>query len=121
VPDAQPPYNAITDFTPIALLATGPYVLVAHPSLKVKTLAELIALAKAQPGKIDYASLGNGTGNHPATELFKSRAGIDLVHVPYAGAAPATTDLVGGGLRPLRPRRDGEMGSGCQGLGARIE
>ena len=98
IPSLMPnlPYNAITDFTPIALLATGPYVLVAHPSLKVKTLAELIALAKAQPGKIDYASPGNGTGNHLATELFKSRAGIDLMHVPYAGAAPATTDLVGG-------------------------
>ena len=90
------PYNVLTDFTPIALLATGPYVLVAHPSLGVSTLAELIALAKERPGRINYASPGNGTGNHFATELLKTRAGIDLVHVPYPGAAPATTDVVGG-------------------------
>lgn len=90
------PYDVLTDFTPIALLATGPYVLVTHPSLGVSTLAELIALAKERPGRINYASPGNGTGNHFATELLKTRAGIDLVHVPYLGAAPATTDVVGG-------------------------
>lgn len=90
------PYDVLSDFTPIALLATGPYVLVVHPSLGVSTLAELIALAKERPGRINYASPGNGTGNHFATELLKTRAGIDLVHVPYPGAAPATTDVVGG-------------------------
>ena len=98
IPTIMPdlPYNALTDFTPIALLAKGPYVLVAHPSLGVSTLAELVARAKARPGAINYASPGNGTGNHFATELFKARAGVDLVHVPYPGAAPATTDVVAG-------------------------
>ncbi|MDB5413334.1 MAG: LacI family transcriptional regulator [Rubritepida sp.] len=98
IPSIMPnlPYNAITDFTPIALLASGPYVLVAHPSLQVTTLADVIALAKARPGTLNYASPGSGTGNHFATELFKSMAGIDIVHVPYPGAAQATTDTVGG-------------------------
>lgn len=98
IPSVMPnlPYNVATDFAPVAMLATGPYVLVAHPSLGVSTLAELIALARARPGRINYASPGNGTGNHFATELLKVRAGIDLTHVPYPGAAPATTDVVGG-------------------------
>jgi tripartite-type tricarboxylate transporter receptor subunit TctC len=69
---------------------------VIHPSLPVKTVAELIALAKAQPGKINFGSGGNGTGAHLALELFRSRAGIDVVHVPYKGNGPATTDLLGG-------------------------
>ncbi|HEY4252358.1 MAG TPA: tripartite tricarboxylate transporter substrate binding protein [Roseomonas sp.] len=98
IPSVMPnlPYHPLNDFTPLALLSTGPYVLVVHPSLPVTTLAELIALAKARPGQLNYASPGNGTGNHLATELFKAQAGIDMVHVPYAGAAPATTSLVGG-------------------------
>ena len=98
IPSVMPnlPYDVATDFTPVAMMATGPYVLVAHPSLGVSTMAELIALAKARPGTINYASPGNGTGNHFGTELLKVRAGIDLTHVPYPGAAPATTDVVGG-------------------------
>ncbi|MCW8085451.1 tripartite tricarboxylate transporter substrate binding protein [Sabulicella glaciei] len=98
IPSVMPnlPFRVVEDFTAVALLATGPYVLVAHPSFRACTLPELIALAKSRPGQIDYASPGNGTGNHLASELFKARAGIDLVHVPYAGAAPATTDVVGG-------------------------
>ncbi len=98
IPSIMPniPYNVNTDFTSIALLASGPYVLVAHPSVPVRTLADVIALAKARPGTLNYASPGSGTGNHFGTELFKSMAGIDIVHVPYPGAAQATTDTVGG-------------------------
>jgi tripartite-type tricarboxylate transporter receptor subunit TctC len=98
IPSIMPnlPYNANTDFTAIALLASGPYVLVAHPSVPVHTLADVIALAKARPGTLNYASPGSGTGNHFGTELFKAMAGIDIVHVPYPGAAQATTDTVGG-------------------------
>lgn len=98
IPSVMPnlPFHVVEDFTAVALLATGPYVLVAHPSFPARTLPELIALARSRPGQINYASPGNGTGNHLASEQFKARAGIDLVHVPYAGAAPATTDVVGG-------------------------
>ncbi len=98
IPSIMPnlPYNVGTDFTPIALLAIGPYVLVAHPSVPARTLADVIALARARPGGLNYASPGSGTGNHFATELLKAMAGIDIVHVPYPGAAQATTDTVGG-------------------------
>lgn len=101
IPSIMPnlPYNVGTDFTAIALLASGPYVLVAHPSVPVRTLADVIALAKARPGTLNYASPGSGTGNHFGTELFKAMAGIDIVHVPYPGAAPATTDTVAGNVQ----------------------
>jgi tripartite-type tricarboxylate transporter receptor subunit TctC len=90
------PYNALTDFAPVIRIATGPYVLVVHPSLGVKSVKELIALAKKQPGKIDFASSGNGGAQHLVTELFMYMAGIKLNHVPYKGSGPAQQDLMSG-------------------------
>jgi len=90
------PYDAARAFAPITQLASTPYLLVAHPSVPVKDVAELIALAKAGPGKINYASGGIGVGSHLAGELFKTMAGIDIVNVPYKGAPQATNDVVGG-------------------------
>jgi tripartite-type tricarboxylate transporter receptor subunit TctC len=93
---ASLPYDPVKDFAPIAPLAIGSLALVVHPSLDVKTVKELVALAKASPGKLNYASPGNGTPHHLAMELFKSRAGLDVVHVPYKGTAQAVQDLLGG-------------------------
>ena len=90
------PYNALADFAPVIRVATGPYVLVVHPSLEVKSVKELIALAKKQPGKIDFASSGNGGAQHLVTELFMYMAGIKLNHVPYKGSGPAQQDLMSG-------------------------
>ena len=90
------PYNALTDFAPVIRIATGPYVLVVHPSLGVHSVKELIALAKKQPGKIDFASSGNGGAQHLVTELFMYMAGIKLNHVPYKGSGPAQQDLIAG-------------------------
>ena len=90
------PYNAAKDFAPVSLLALNPQLLAVHNSMPVGTVKELIAYAKAQPGKLNYASVGEGTPNHLAMELFKSMTGTQMVHVPYKGAAPAVTDLVGG-------------------------
>jgi tripartite-type tricarboxylate transporter receptor subunit TctC len=90
------PYNPLTDFVPITQVANLPFVLVVHPSLPVKTVPELIALAKREPGKLNYASVGNGSAVHLASELFKQLAGIDIVHVPYKGSAPALTGLLQG-------------------------
>ncbi len=90
------PYDPDRDFSPITMLASTPYLFVAHPSVPAKTVAELIALARAKPGQINYASGGIGVGSHLAGELFKSMAGIDIVNVPYKGAPQATTDVVGG-------------------------
>ena len=89
-------YDALKDFTPVGLVLIGPYLLVAHPSVGVRTLKDLLALAKAQPGRVNYASAGNGSPNHLATELLKSVAGVDIVHVPYKGAPRAVADLLGG-------------------------
>jgi tripartite-type tricarboxylate transporter receptor subunit TctC len=93
---ASLPYDPVKDFAPIAPLAIGSLALVVHPSLNVKTVAELVALAKANPGKLNYASPGNGTPHHLAMELFKSKAGLEIVHVPYKGTAQAVQDLLGG-------------------------
>ena len=93
---ARLPYDAQKDFTPVALLAVSPFILVAHPSLPVRSMAELVALAKARPGSLAFCSAGNGTVPHLAGELFKLRAGIDLVHIPYKGGGPAIVDLVAG-------------------------
>jgi len=90
------PYEAARDFTGVALLASSPLLITVHPSLGVSTPQEFIALAKAKPGTITYASPGNGSVPHLATELFKLRTGTDLVHVPYKGGGPAVTDLVAG-------------------------
>jgi tripartite-type tricarboxylate transporter receptor subunit TctC len=89
-------YDPLTDFAPITLVATTPYVLVVHPSVPAKTVAELIKLAKAQPGKLNYASGGSGSAPHLIGAMFVSRAGIDVVHVPYKGSSPAKIDLVAG-------------------------
>jgi tripartite-type tricarboxylate transporter receptor subunit TctC len=90
------PYHATRDFAPVSLLALNPQLLALHVSVPAGTVKELIALARAQPHKLNYASVGAGTPNHLAMELFKSMTGTDMVHVPYKGAAPAVTDLVGG-------------------------
>jgi len=90
------PYDATRDFEPVSLVGIVPNLLVAHPSVKANNVKELIALAKAQPGKLTYASAGNGTTVHLAAELFNSMAGVDIMHVPYKGSAPAVTDLMGG-------------------------
>jgi tripartite-type tricarboxylate transporter receptor subunit TctC len=89
-------YDATKDFEPVSLVGIVPNILVAHPSLKANNVKELIAQAKAAPGKLTYASAGNGTTVHLAAELFNSMAGVDVLHVPYKGSAPAVTDLMGG-------------------------
>lgn len=90
------PFTIERDFTPVTMLATAPNVLVAHPSLGVKNARELIALARAKPGTLSFASPGVGSGLHLAGELLNSQAGLDLLHVPYKGTGPALTDVLGG-------------------------
>ena len=89
-------FDPVKDFEPVAPVATAGYVLVAHPSFAPKNVTELVTLAKSQPGKITIASAGNGTLNHLIGEMLGKATGIDMVHVPYKGAAAAVTDLVGG-------------------------
>lgn len=95
------PYDTIRDFAPISLISIGPFVLMTHPSVPAKSIKELIALAKAQPGKLNYASAGNGVANHLAGELFKQMAGVDIVHVPYKGAPQAVTDVLAGHMNMM--------------------
>lgn len=90
------PYDPVGDFTHITLVATFPNVLVVHPSLPAKTLKELAALAKARPGQLTYASAGSGSTTHLAGEFFRSRAGINLLHIPYKGGGPALVDVLAG-------------------------
>ena len=90
------PYDTLKDFTFIGTVASGPLVLVVPPSLPVHNVRELIALAKSKPGELSYASPSSGSANHLAGELLKTQTGIDAVHVPYKGAAPAEVDLMGG-------------------------
>jgi len=92
-------YDAQRDFTPIALVAMAPVTIVVHPSQPMSNVAELVALAKRMPGKLNYGSAGSGTPGHLTGEMFKSVAGIDIQHVPYRGSAPAVTDLIGGQLQ----------------------
>lgn len=89
-------FDTQKDFAPVALIASGANALVVHPSFPAKTVAELIAIAKKEPGKLTFASTGVGGANHLAGELFKLMAGVDILHLPYRGAAPAMTDLLGG-------------------------
>jgi tripartite-type tricarboxylate transporter receptor subunit TctC len=89
-------YNLEKDLEPVSLVASAPFVLVVHPSLPVKNVRDLIAMAKAKPGQLLYASTGNGGSPHLATELFKLQAKIDIVHIPYKGTPPAVTDLIAG-------------------------
>lgn len=98
---AKLPYDPITGLAPVALFATSPSMLVTHPSLPVKSVRELIAFAKANPGKLNYGSSGNGAPYHIATELFKSMTGVDITHVPYKGAGPAVTAVLGGEVTML--------------------
>lgn len=93
---AKLPFDPIKDFDPISQLSNSPYLLVVHPSLPAATVKELIALTKAKPKQINYASPGHGTSNHLAVELFKTMSGADLTHIPYKGTGPALADLLGG-------------------------
>jgi tripartite-type tricarboxylate transporter receptor subunit TctC len=97
------PYDATKDFAPVALVAASPNILVVHPDFPVHSVKELIALAKEKPGTINYASAGNGTSNHLTVELLKVMAGIELVHVPYRGDAPATADVLAGQVPMIFP------------------
>ena len=90
------PYDTLRDFAPVGLISIGPFVLIIHPSVPARTVQELIALARAQPGRLNYASAGNGVANHLAMELFKQMAGVDITHVPYKGAPQAVTDVLAG-------------------------
>lgn len=104
------PYDSAKDFAPVCLLATAPVVLLVHPSVPARNLAELVALAKAKPGTLAYASGGNGAPTHLAGEMLKAAAGIELTHLPYRGTGPAMNDVIGGhvpltfnGLSAARP------------------
>jgi len=93
---AKPPYDTLRDFAPVILCVKGANVLSVHPSLPARNLRELIALAKARPGQLNFASSGLGGSNHMAGELFKVMAKVNIVHIPYKGNTPALTDVVGG-------------------------
>jgi tripartite-type tricarboxylate transporter receptor subunit TctC len=95
------PFVLTRDFVPVAPINYSDLVMVVHPSVKAKTLAEFIALAKAEPGKLNYASSGPGTPYHMAGELFKAMAGVDIVHVPYKGSSGARTDIIGGQVQMM--------------------
>jgi tripartite-type tricarboxylate transporter receptor subunit TctC len=94
-------FNFVRDIMPVASIIRGPDVMVVHPSFPVKTLPEFIAYTKANPGKVNMASSGNGSGPHVAGELFKMMADVDLIHVPYRGGAPALTDMLGGQVQMM--------------------
>jgi len=97
----QLPFDIMRDFSPVAMLATLPMLVLTNPSLPVTSIAELIAYAKANPGKLSYASPGAGTPHHLATELFKKMTGTDMVHVPYKGGAPAVAAVVAGEVQMM--------------------
>ena len=95
------PYNPVSDFTPISLVAITPYLLVVNPQVKANNLAEFVSLAKAQGGKMNYASAGNGTATHLAMEMLKDAAKVDLLHIPYKGNAPADVAILGGEVQAV--------------------
>ena len=94
-------YNMVRDLAPVTLMATIPFIAVVHPAVPAKSLAELVQLAKAQPGKLNFASAGTGTTTQLAAELFKLSAKINIVHVPYKGVAPAVTDVLAGQVQMM--------------------
>ena len=98
IPNVQKkmPYDPLKDFAPVSLIATAPMLVVVHPSVPVHSIKQLVALARAKPGQLNYASNGVGSSTHLATEMFKMMTRTDLVHVPYKGLGPATTDLLSG-------------------------
>ena len=91
-------YDLVKDFEPVALMAGVPFMLVVHPSLPVRNVKDLVALAKSKPGQLTYGSTGNGSSPHLTTEMLKLQTGIDIVHVPYKGTPPAVTDLLSGNI-----------------------
>lgn len=97
------PFDPLNDFTPITQITSAPNVLMVHPSLPAKTVKELIALAKARPGEINYASSGNGSTQHLTGALFTRMAGINMTHIPYRGSGPVTADLLGGQVQVAFP------------------
>jgi tripartite-type tricarboxylate transporter receptor subunit TctC len=95
------PYDAARDFSPISLVTIMPFLLVTHPSLPVKSVKELVTLAKSKPGQLNYGSPGSGSTTHLANELLKSMTGMQITHVPYKGVAPAATDLISGQVQMM--------------------
>lgn len=95
------PYDSVKDFAPVALTAAGQYMLVLHPSVPAKSLKDFVAYAKANPGKINYASAGNGSPLHLAAELFKSRSSINMTHIAYKGGGPATAAILAGEVQAV--------------------
>jgi tripartite-type tricarboxylate transporter receptor subunit TctC len=102
-PALQPklPYDSFRDFAPVGMLVMNPQILVAHPSVAAKNVKELVALAKSKPGQLNFASAGTGTATHLGLELLKLTTGLEAVHVPYKGGAPATADLIAGQVQLL--------------------
>jgi len=98
---AKPPYDSLAAFAPVSLVASAPFVLVVNASVPAKSLAEMIELAKSRPGQLNFASIGDGTLQHFTGESFKSLAGVNMVHVPYKGVAPALVDLLAGQVQVM--------------------
>lgn len=94
-------YDPVKDFAPISLMATTPNVLVVHPQIPIRTVSDLVKLAKEKPGSLTYGSAGNGSSTHLSGELLRSMAGLQITHVPYKGSAPATVDLLGGQINMM--------------------
>jgi tripartite-type tricarboxylate transporter receptor subunit TctC len=103
------PYDPVKDFAPISLVTTTPNVFVVNPALPIKTVSDFIAYAKARPGKVSYGSSGNGSSLHLSMEYLKTLTGIDVVHIPYKGGAPATADLIGGQIQVMFDNLPGQI------------